>query len=123
MTAFGPEIGMSTTAGAPAEGAKVVAGYGREPGLALRDLRKIASIEAGSAHADGDRWGVIGITLVPGPVPDHSGERGATTGGWVAYGTLTRRAAGKHEQDASVGNRGDQAQPGGLDAGNRRRAS
>lgn len=114
---------MSTTAGAAAEGAKVVAGYGREPGLALRDLRKIASIEARSAHADSDRWDVTGITLVPGPVPDHSGERGATVGGWVAYGTLTRRAADEHEQDAPVHDRGDQAQPGGLDAGNGRRAS
>jgi len=114
---------MSTTAGAPADGAKVVVGYGREPSLALRDLRKIASIEAGSAHADGNRWDVTGITLVPGPVPDHTGERGATTGGWVAYGTLTRRAAGEQEQDAPVGDLGDQARPGGLDAGNRRRAS
>jgi hypothetical protein len=103
MTAFGPEVGMTTTADVPAEGAKVVAGYGFEPGLALRDLRKLASIEAGAAHADGDRWDVVGISLTPGPVPDHqAGEKGATRSGWCAIGTLIRRAAAGHEHEAGV---------------------
>jgi hypothetical protein len=84
---------MSTTS-SPVDGGKVVVGCGREPWLAMRDLRKIGSIEARSAHDGDDGWDVIGITLVPGPIPDHaSQERGATAAGWVAVGTLIRRPA------------------------------
>jgi hypothetical protein len=42
------------------------AGRGRRAGLSGNgDLRKLASIKAGSAHADGDRWDALGVTLMP----------------------------------------------------------
>jgi hypothetical protein len=122
VTVFGPEVGMTTT-DTPVDGGKVVAGFGFEPGLALRDLRKLASLEAGSAHAGGARWDVIGISLTPGPVPDHNADvKGATRPGWCAMGTLIRRAT-EHEHDAPVGDHsGGQAEQGRADVARQRRA-
>jgi hypothetical protein len=93
---FGPEVGCRTSSDTqPLDHAQVVAGYGFEPGLALRDLRKLAQIEAKAAYTDeADSWEAIGVQLVAGPVPDHQvGERGATRNGWVAFGTLIRHPA------------------------------
>jgi hypothetical protein len=89
---FGPKVALRTTTDDRAiEGAKVVAGYGREPWLAIRDLSKLARITARDDAADGDRFEVIGVTLTAGPVPDNTTtQKGATTQGWVAYGTLVK---------------------------------
>jgi hypothetical protein len=43
----------------------------------------------------------VGISLTPGPVPDHeSGEKGATRPGWLALGTLVRQPAAEQQGQA-----------------------
>jgi hypothetical protein len=72
---------------------------GTEPGFALRDLRKLAQIEATNAGGR-EGWQVIGVSLVPGPIPDReSGERGALRPGWCAVGTLIRPGAAPGAED------------------------
>jgi hypothetical protein len=101
MPVFGPEVAFTTGHAPVSEGAKVVAGMGTEPGFALRDLRKLAQIEVTSAGG-GEGWQVIGVSLVPGPIPDReSGERGALRPGWCAVGTLIRPGA-KDEAGVTV---------------------
>jgi hypothetical protein len=91
---FGPDVVLRTTTDDRSiAGAKVVAGYGREPWLAIRDLSKLAKITARDDAADGDRFEVIGVTLTAGPVPDNTTtQKGATAPGWVAYGTLVKHS-------------------------------
>jgi hypothetical protein len=78
----------------------VVAGYGRDPALAIRDLAKCARVTAWDMTAGpGDQFEVIGVRLVSGQVPDNtSTERHATTPGWAAYGTLLVRPTVRHRR-------------------------
>jgi hypothetical protein len=103
---FGPEVAMSTMASAP-DGAFVIVGVGFEPLQAMRDLRKLSQIQAKELRRKlgrepgNDTWSVVGISLTPGPVPDHeSGEKGATRPGWLALGTLVRRPSAEQQGQA-----------------------
>lgn len=72
---FGPDVSASTLQVPAPEGAMVVAGMGIEPRDALRELRKVAQIQARSADREAGRdeasgrWEIIGVTLNPGPIP------------------------------------------------------
>jgi len=109
---FGPDVSASTLHAPAPEGAMVVAGMGTEPRDALRELRKVAQIEARSADREAGRdetdgrWEIVGVTLTPGPIPDYdareqarrqhdndSGGRNAVRPGWVSIGTLIRHDA------------------------------
>jgi len=97
---LGPDVTLRTTTyGHSIDDAKVVAGYGRDPGLAIRDLAKCARVTARDLVTEGDQFEVIGVTLVAGQVPDNtSTERHATAPGWAAYGTLIRRPAARYRR-------------------------
>jgi hypothetical protein len=70
--------------------AVVVAGYGIDPGAAVRDLTRVARGAARELNgASPAGYEVVGVQLAAGEVPDnHRDARTDTRPGWCAYGTL-----------------------------------